>query len=277
MKRHVVRGLVAVAVFAAIGSLYGPVRASIFGEENITLAQQLAELIKIHDQLVKVSQAVERGADVAEDIYENYELARGGVDELKSYTTDKFLRDFRKDVYKTYPGFEILLEGSDSRRLRHWKNSHSRSPFTSYEMITAVFGDLTDPLIEREKRGELRMDRARIMRYEAAGALALSNEAEAWTKSADEDAMELYRLAQDADADQAQHLSARALALIAVQNSHTIRLLSRSVRFDGIRGAMEWSKRVDAVKQREQLRGETGEALRRVSRPPRMMTFPEPW
>jgi hypothetical protein len=261
----------------ALAALLRPAFASIFGEENLTLVKQLAELMRIHDELTLISQAAERGADVAHDLYTLQAQARAGVDELAGYTTDKFLRDLERDVYRTYPGFEVLVEGAGSSRVKRWKDSRAKSPFTTYEMISAVFGDLTEPLKERARQGDLTMDRAAIWRYEAAGALALANEAEAWTAAADEDARELYRLAADADAAQAQHLSARALALIAVQNSHVIRLLSRNVRFDGITGAMAWAGRVDSVNERDRLHEGLGKTLSSVQTPPRMMTFPKPF
>jgi hypothetical protein len=270
------RGLWVVGVGLVVAVAWRPVRASIFGEENLTLIKQLSELMRIRQELQTLSEAAERGADAAEDLYTLYDQARAGVDELASYTTDKFLRDLRKDIYSTYPGFEILVEGANSSRVKRWRDSRARSPFTTYEMISAVFGDLTDPLKERAKEGEIAMDRASVWRYESAGALALANEAEAWTESADEDALELYRLSADADAAQAQHLSARALALIAVQNSHVIRLLSRNVRFDGIRGAMEWAQRVDSVNRRDALQGDVRSAFADALLPPRMMRFAPP-
>jgi len=75
----------------------------------------------------------------------------------------------------------------------------------------------------------------------------------AFTEGADRDAKELYRLAKDADADQAEHLTARAMALLAVQQSHVIRLLSRRVRLDGIERAMSFAETVESAKHNEEL------------------------
>lgn len=271
------RTLLVGAVLVGAGVLlWHPVRASIFGEENATLIKQLSELMQIREELQTMSEAAERSADAIEDVYDLYDQAQAAVDELKSYSTDKFVADLKKDLYRTYPGFELLLEGPTSSRMKHWKGSHARSPFTTYEMISAVFGDLTDPIKERARAGELSVDRAYLWRYESAGALALAADAEAWTESADEDALELYRLAADADADQAEHLSARALGLIAVQNSHIIRLLSRNVRLDGVRAAMEWGDRVEGLNNLH-AQEQAFEAYTKDLEPPRMMSFPSPF
>jgi hypothetical protein len=265
------------AAASAGALLWRPVRASIFGEENALLIKQLAELIGIHRELKVTSDGIMQGARMATNMYELYESARAGVDELRNYSTDAFLRDLRDDVYRTYPGFEILGEGIASQQLARWRDSHARSPATSYEMISAVFGDLTAPMKERVKAGEVDADRAYLWRYEAAGALALAADAEAWTESADRDAREIYRLAADADAEQAAHLSARALSLVAIQNSHIVRLLSRRVRFDGIRGAMEWGRRVQGLQRDEAMTAEVDAHLERAEAPPRMMSFGAGW
>ena len=184
------------------------------------------------------------------------------------------MADAKTDLYNTYPGFEILLEGPGSDALRNYERSRVRSPFAAYEMIGAVFGDLTAPLKEEiKKEGQPGMDRTLIRRYEAAGALALSAEAEAFTESSDKDAKELARLAADADADQSAHLSARALALIAVQNSHVIRLLSRRVRVDGIRDAILWGETVQAANDSDRTFKSTVEFLPTASRTPSMARF----
>ena len=51
---------------------------SIFGEENITLVKQLAELMKIHDELTKVSEAAQRNAEATQNIVEIYAQAQAG-------------------------------------------------------------------------------------------------------------------------------------------------------------------------------------------------------
>jgi hypothetical protein len=255
-------------------SLARPALASLFGEENLTLLRQLTELLQIHDELVRVSHGVVRTADAVEDVVHMASAARAAVDELKGYSIDRFLGDVQKDLYHTYPGAELLLEGSNSRRVAKWQNSHAQSPATTYEMIGAVFGDLSAPLKKRGRDGGLRTERAYIVRAEAAGALALAHQAETWTQAADEDAAELARLSRDAGEAQAQHLSARALALIAVQNSHIIRLLARGVRTDGIKGALDWGQRAEGMNNRDALNDGVNETLGSVDPAPKMLAFP---
>lgn len=262
-----VAGVLAPLLLVAI-----PAGASLFGEENVTLTQQLVQLVGIHDELKIVSDAAQHSAEVAHDAYDLYQKARSGVDDLKRYTTDRFLADFKEDFYNQYPGFQVLVEGANSPQVRSWKDSRATSSFTAYQMISAVFGDLTDPLLKDKARsGTIETDRAYIWRYEAAGALALASEAEAWTKSSDKDAQDLYRMAANADAEQAQHLSGRALALIAAQNSHIIRLLARDVRFDGVRGAMEWAQRVGALNRSLKTRDQMSDTFGEVGKPPPMI------
>lgn len=272
-RRLVLRIALAVALATVVAVAWHPVRASLFGEENATLIQQLAELMRIHHELETVSDAARQGAEAAEDLYAAYDQARAAVDEIKHYSTDKFLRDVRADFYEQYPGFERMADYAGTDTARVWRNSRAESPFSTYELIGAAFGDLTEPLKARAAEGDLPMRRAVIQRFEAAGALAAANAAEAWTQSADDDALELYRLAADADADQAAHLSARALALIAVQQSHVIRLLSRDLRLDGVEAGLAWAKRVESLNELDRMKAEVTTSLQEAAAPPPMMHF----
>jgi len=269
---------VALVALAAVASAVRPARASLLGEENVTLVQQLAELLKIRRELEDLSEGIVRVADAVENSYALYRAAQGGWDELASYSTDRFVADFRRDVYEHYPGFEILVEGRKSRRLRAWATQgRPKSPATAYEMISAVFADATDPLVDEARFTD--EHEAALRRFEAAGALSLSADAERATRAFDDTALQLAQLADDPDLNpgRAQIVQARAMTLLAVQNSHIIRLLSRRVRLDGIENAIAYGRRLRDGRDRMRWGESMGSYFQSDRRAPRLMKFARPW
>src|SRR5262249_17239059 len=157
--------------------------ASIFGEEDVLLADILSQSTKSYEELRDITNAVGEGAQFAGHLVDAYQRVNAGVDELKSYSVDAFLRDFKGDVYRLYPGLAKLEYGS--ARLRDWDNTHTSSPITAYEAISALAGDLTAPLRDDVKAGRRSIDKELILETEAAGGFALADVSETSTRAYD--------------------------------------------------------------------------------------------
>jgi hypothetical protein len=71
---------------------------------------------------------------------------------VQAYGPEALWADFRRDFESQYPGFEILEK---SGNLGAWKGSRTSSPPQAYQVISAVFGDLTEPIRKREQEGKL--------------------------------------------------------------------------------------------------------------------------
>lgn len=251
-----------------------PAHASIFGEENVTLVKQLTELLKIRKELELINDGIQATADAVEDSYRLYYAAQGAWEEISNYGTDDFLRDFKRDLYRYYPGFELVIEGKESRRLKRWSSMRPRSPVKPYELISVVFADLTDPMLEDDDP-LTDAHLAEIFHAEAAAVLLLHQDTEEWLADADKSAAALAELAEDPDLNpgKAQIVQARALALIATQNSHTLRLLSRRTRLDGLYSAIEYGRRLRAYHDYRRHGAQSETYFRRVSQPPTFMRF----
>src|SRR5262249_11525392 len=100
-RRLVARGLI---VVGALVGLHATSRASLFGEENITLGAILTETIKSYNELRNITDAVGDGVDLAGDLLDAYHKVNAGIDELRGYSVDAFLHDFKGDMYNLYPG-----------------------------------------------------------------------------------------------------------------------------------------------------------------------------
>lgn len=275
MKRNV---LVAVGVVAVVGVFaWRPAKAGVTSlwADDATLVKQLSELMKINDELSLISDGIKTTADATHNSLQLYLDTRAAIDELQSYSVGEFWSDFKRDVYNHYPGFEVL---EADNQIEAWKRLRGRSPFKTYEAISAVFGDLSEPLRKASREGRIDTKALEIQRFEAAGAFSLSEDANESTKEFDKDTAELLRLATSARSGQeAQIVSAKAAALQAAQNSHIIRLLSRRLRFDGIRSAMDYGERVKAYKQQAELAAGLRKSLDKAATPPKMMRFESLW
>jgi hypothetical protein len=69
-------------------------------------------------------------------------------------------------------------------------------------------------------------------------------------------------------------LSAKALLVVAAQNSHIIRLLSRGVRLAGVDAAIDYGNRIETLNEAARASETTGKAAEEFSKPPRLMRFP---
>ncbi len=267
--------LVLAITAAATALAFTPAFGSMFGEENITLAKILAEIIQANRELDDISDAASASVDVAEDILDTYRQANAGIEELRSYSTDKFLADLKDDIYHQYPGFADLAHASD--RLGRWENTHTRSPFTAYEAITAVVADLSAPLREDAEAGRVNLDTELILQGEAAGGFAVATTAEEATRAFDEEMADLLIEAEEASPGKAAQITARAQLMLVAQQSHTLRLLSRVVRLDGVDKALRAAARIQARNHEYERRAETARFADEVLRPPPMIRFDPVW
>ena len=277
--RHLLAHM-ALGVLALVGVLlilHASSSASLFGEENITLGAILTESIKSYDELRQITDAVGEGAELAGNLVDAYQRVNAGVDELRSYSVDAFLRDFRGDVYHLYPGLEKLENGSG--RLGDWNRTHTASPFTAYEAIGTLAGELTKPLREDIKAGRRSIDRELILESEAAGGFALADISETSTQAYDREIGRLRdRYERQADPGTAAMVAAHANLLIAEQNSHIIRLLARTVRLDGVDKAPRAGDRLSSLRDSYRRQDATQAFATDALKPPALMHFdPVEW
>jgi hypothetical protein len=241
--------------------------------DDATLLKQLAELIKIEQELQTVSDGVLKTAEATRDLVETYDYIRATVEEVQAYGPAALWKDLRSDLYDLYPGFE-LLNGS----LDGWRRSRSPNPPDTYQMLSAVFGDLTEPLRKKEKQGKLDTRTLRLRQFEGAGALALASEAESATRKFDSDIAHLYdQAAQSRTGEESQVISAKAVLLVAAQNSHIIRLLSRGVRLEGVDSAIDYAHHIKAMNGAKRVSRTVLESGVKLAAPQPFMTFPGLW
>jgi hypothetical protein len=267
---HAALGLVALVL--ALVLLHASSSASLFGEENITLGAILSESIKSYDELRQITDAVGEGAELAGHLVDAYQKVNAGVDELRGYSVDAFLRDFKGDMYHLYPGLAKIENGS--ARLTDWDNTHTTSPFTAYEAIGALAGDLTAPLRDDVRAGRRSIDKELILETEAAGGFALADLSETSTQAYDREVTKLRdRYERQADPGTAAMVAAHANLLIAEQNSHIIRLLARTVRLDGVDKALRAADRLSGLRDSYRRQDATAALAQDALKPPRMMKF----
>jgi hypothetical protein len=269
--------VVAVAFAGGLLLLVATSRASLFGEENVTLGAILSESVKSTNELRQITDLVGEGAEAATSLVDAYQRVNAGVDELKGYSVDAFLHDFRGDVYHLYPGLS-KIDGA-SGRLQGWSGTHTSSPVTAYEAVSAMAGGLTAPLRADVKAGRRSIDRELILETEAAGGFALADVSESSTQAYDREIAKLRdRYERQADPGTAAMVAAHTNLLIAEENSHIIRLLARSVRLDGVDKAIRAGERLGAMRDSYRRQDATlalaGDALK----PPALMRFdPVEW
>jgi hypothetical protein len=234
-----------VAVVAGLGvGNYAPMAwGSIFGEENVTLVQILAESLKATEELQDLNEGMAITAEVITDFRDTYASVNAGVEEIKGYSFDSFLSDFKDDLYQQYPGIADL-DGA-SQGLWRWDDTRARSPWTTYEAITAVAGDLSAPLREDARAGRVNLDREYILASEAAGSFSVAYSSEEATRAFDDETRALTELVQSAGPGESEQITARGMMLLAAQNSYIIRLMARGVRMDGVNMAIDYGARMD--------------------------------
>ncbi len=255
---------------------WAPVWASMCGEENATLVKIVVELVHAKKELEKLNKAAEVTAGMTRDLVRTYQKMNAGVDELRAYTWGKFWRDLKKDFYNQYPGFGELEYAS--KNLERWANTRTSSPFTAYEAISAVVGDVAGPLRDDVADKRVNMDEDLVLKGEAAGGFALANEAEEATKDFDDDAEDLAeKYALDPSPGSAQMVTAETNLILAAQSSHIIRLLSRAVRLDSVDKALAYGARLRAKKSAHERRDATRTIVEEALTPPAMIQFDEVW
>lgn len=273
MKRFVRRGVIVLAICATLLlTAYAPVWGSIFGEENATLVQIVVQLLQAQKELSEINRAAHETAAMANDMVSTYQKLHAGYEELRDYTWDSFLYDVKADLYHQYPGFAELEYAS--KRLEAWEVTRTTSPFTAYQAISAVAGDVGALLEEDIANERANVDEELILRGEAAGGFAAAHTAEQATRDYDEELQRLYnQYRRDASPGTSQQVSARASLMIASQNSYIIRLLSRAVRLDGVDMALESGARLAGKNQAREAAEGFGTLAEEALTPPRMMTF----
>ncbi len=195
-----------------------------------------------------------------------------GIDELRNYSVEAFLHDFKGDVYHLYPGL-AKLDGA-SARLAGWDRTHTSSPITAYEAVSALAGDLTAPLRDDIRAGRRSIDRELILESEAAGGFALADVSEASTAGYDREIARLRaRYEERADPGTAAMVAAHSNLLLAEENSHIIRLLARTVRLDGVDKAIRASERLSAVRDSYRRESATAALAADALKAPGLMKF----
>ncbi len=221
--------------------------ASIFGEENITLVQQLSELIGISNNTYKTLAEARDAVDLAVEARDTALQAEALVEELSNYTADRFVTDFKNDVLKTYPDLDYIISKTGSGGLTDWKSSNMRTPMGSYELIGRVFGEVTDEVKAAQAAGAVKTERATLYRYEAAASLTAAENATQFLKSSDVDLETLVERLNGATKEEAIVINAKIQAIVAAQNSHLIRLQARSIRRDGVDDARRYRSSIKAL------------------------------
>lgn len=273
MKRiHKAVAITLLSGVALIGINYTPVAyGSVFGEENVTLVQILVQMLQAKEQLEELNEAADLTADLTGELVDNYQRLMAGVDEVKSYSWDAFRRDVRDDFYAQYPGI-AKLEGA-SRRLKHWDEARSASPFTAYQAITAAVDDLSAPLREDIAKGKVNVDEEIILATEAALGLADATAMLAALEGLNEQGRELEALYEkNKGPASAQMVTASTNLLLAKQNSHILRLLGRSVTLSSVDRALEYGRRMRA-KDTHKERAPMSRFMKQALTPPTLINF----
>lgn len=249
--------------------------ASMFGEENGLLSQILTQDVLSYEELRQITDTAGRSMEAAEGLLDTYARVHAGIDELANYTSGAFLRDFKGDLYHVYPGLAQLEYGS--QRLLHWEQTHTPSPVTAYEAISAVVGDLSEPLRKEVQAGRQSVDKELLLKSEAAGGFALASLAEESTASYDREVAELReRYERNADPGTAAMIAAHANLVVAEQNSHLIRLLARAVRLDGVDKAVRAGEHIGAMNDLYTRHDATAAFMTDALQPPKMLRFTAP-
>lgn len=252
-KKIVLRVVVCGGVICGGGMAY----ASIFGEENITLARQLTELMGIHSKLksglVEAREAVDLATDARDDILQGQAL----IEELHTYSVDRFIEDFRKDVLKTYPDLDYIINETGAESLNGWYEADLGTPMGSYEFIGRAFGEVTSEMRDSQQAGDIDLNDAVQKKAEASADLTAAAQAEAFSKKADQDIEDLVQALSDATKDEAVVIHAKLAAIVAVQNSHRLRMEARQLRGDGLEMARRYRGSMKRLATTKEMEGST--------------------
>lgn len=221
--------------------------ASIFGEENITLVQQLSELMGISRNTLNTLAEARAGVDMAIEAREDVYRAKAAVEELSEYTTDRFITDFKNDVLKTYPDLDYIIRKTGSGGLTDWQSTNMRTPMGSYELIGRVFGEVTQDVQDAQAEGLVKTEGATLYRYEAAASLSAAENATVFLKSSDADLETLVAQLNGATKEEAIVINAKIQAIVAAQNSHLIRLQARAIRREGVQDARKYRSSMKGI------------------------------
>jgi hypothetical protein len=268
--RHVAVGLIVAGVALVI--LFRASGASVFGEENLTLGQILFQSLKQTEELKAITDTTGETVNLVGNLVDTYSRVNAGIDELSHYSVDSFLHDFKDDVYNLYPVLAKIEYGS--ARLQNWDQTHTSSPFTAYEAISAIAGDLTQPLRDDVKAGRRSIDKELILQTEAAGGFALANVAELSTKNYDQEIAKLRsEYERNPSPGTAAMITAHTNLILAQQNSQLIRLAARTVRLDGVDKSMRASDQLGAVRDTYRRDKASQDLAKDALAPPPMMNF----
>jgi hypothetical protein len=265
--------LVGIAALIAIGFMPLQAFGSMFGEENTTLVQLLVQMLRGNQIMSEVSKAASTAAGILDESLQAYHQVNAGINEIRNYRVDSFVNDLKVDFYNQYPGFGRLENAT--RNLAHWDDTRTSSPWTAYQAITAVAGDVAKPLRADIAAGHENIDHELILAGEAAGGFALANAAEKATVDLDRDIEQLGRLSRSASPGQAQQISARAMVAMAAQQSHVMRLLSRAVRLQSVDAALQYAGRIQAKNSAYEARDLSVTLTTAALKPPAMIGFGE--
>lgn len=272
MKKKIVLPLVACGLFA--GSV---TYASIFGEESIILGKQLVKLYAISTNTYKTFTEVREGVDLALEARDEAYQAKALVEELHSYTTDRFITDFKRDVLKTYPDLSVVISDSGSKGLADWTAANMRTPMGSYELIGKVFGEISEDVQSASREGRANVDSTTLYRYEGAAALTASDAANQFIQKSDEDIEVLARQLDGATKEEAIVLQAKMDSVIAAQNSHLIRMRSLELRRQGMLDAMKYKRSAESIDFALKMETDQKEVAQSLNAKPSMMEFSSDW
>lgn len=243
----------------------------LFGTEDVTLVQILAQTTKTNATLAVISDFVGDAAKAGQELLSTYHRVNAGIDALRNYSFGAFLWDAKMDLYNEYPGFREVEYAS--RNFAAWQGTWSSSPFTAYEAISALAADVTSPLRSDIEKGRVNIDRELVLSTEAAGGFALAHNSEQASRMFDRQMQELAALARTASPGQAQIGALRAQVILMAQQSQMMRLLSRAVRLQSTAVSFDYGDRIDSRAAVYRQREVTTDLARMAYRPVELMRF----
>ena len=260
-------------VFSLLGllAISTPAWASLFGEENGTLAGILAELVDSGMTLADLSDTAPKIADCTEQALKWYSKINAAIDEVRHYSFSQFLDDLGHDVSHQYPGFAKLEYATEN--FGTWASTKSSSPFTAYEAISAVAADISQPLRDDLAAHRASIDKELILASESAEGFAAAQTVEDASAKLDDQIKNLAREAENASPGRAQQLAAQAEMISLAQQSHTMRLLARMVRMNSTNAALDFGTRISARNAAYQHEAAYQEMASQALKPVELMQF----
>lgn len=266
-------------ILAATGGVvFGGATAAhaLFGEENVTLIKQLTELMGISNNTYQALHEAREAVDLAREARDNFRRAEALVEDVQSYTVDRFLDDLKDDAFNTFPDLEYIVDNVGADGLRGW-DTPMQSPITTYDLIGQVFGEVTKDLKKEQEEGNLQTENAALYRFESAAALSASDKTKSFIDSSNEDLEVLIEQLDTATKEQAIVIQAKIQAIAAAQNSHILHLLSLQVRREGIEDARNYSRTLNSLRLGMEIRQGQEEIAEHFKERPQMMKFDNSW